>query len=302
MIIRLIRGIGRHIRDAFRNFFRNFILSVTALASINVALLVVSISVLIGVNFDAFVKGVEDELKIVMLVKNEVVDSDIETITSQLNEDSRTGEVVFSSKEEQLALVSEQMPKIKEIAEQYQGEENPLYRVFYIKLESSNQIVEFVDEYDKMDYVEAIKYGKEHIDKIIQMFHYARLITIIIIGSLLLVSLFIVSNTIRITIYTRKEQVDIMKLVGASNYHIRMPYIYEGILIGLFGSIIPILITIFGYRYAYDNYHDNTYLKSFLNIVKPEPVTFYIAFGLLVVGVFVGMVGSAISIRKFIRK
>ncbi len=302
MIVRLFRGVGRHIRDAFRNFYRNFMLSITALASINVALLVVSLSILIGINFDAFVNGVEEELKIVMLVKNETPEGNLDSIRQELEADERTTEVVYSSKDEQLKLVAEQMPKIKEIASQYEGAENPLFRVFYIKVKESEQIASFVEEYTDADYVESIKYGKEHIDKIIQMFYYSRIITIVIIGSLLLVSLFIVSNTIRITIYTRKEQVDIMKLVGASNYHIRMPYIYEGVLIGLFGSILPILITIFGYKYAYDNYHDNAYLKSFLDIVEPDPITYYIAGGLLVMGVFVGMFGSAISIRKFVRK
>ncbi len=302
MIIRIFRGIGRHIRDAIRNFYRNFMLSVTALASINVALLVVSISILVGINFNSFVEGVEEELKIVMLIKNEVADSEIDSIQSELESDKRTNEVIFSSKDEQLSLVATQMPKIKEIASQYEGEENPLFRVFYVKVNDSNDISKFVEDYSDSSYVESIKYGKEHIDKIIQMFYYSRIITVVIICSLLLVSLFIVSNTIRITIYTRKEQVDIMKLVGASNYHIRMPYIYEGILIGFFGSVIPILITVFGYKYAYDNYHDNAYLKSFLEIVEPAPFTYYIAGGLLVMGVFVGMFGSAISIRKFIRK
>lgn len=302
MIIRFFRGIGRHIRDAFRNFFRNFVLSITALASINVALIVVSISILIGINFDSFISSSEQDLKVVMLISNDIAEESIGTIEAEITSDERVKSVEYSSKEEQLEMVKTEMPEIEEIASQYEGEENPLNRVFYIKINDAGEIAEFVDEYAIKDYVEDIKYGKEYIDRIVDLFYYSRIVTIVIIGSLLLVALFIVSNTIRITIYTRREQVDIMKLVGASNYHIRMPYIYEGMLIGFFGSIVPIIITIFGYQYAYDKYHDADVVKTFLNVVEPTPIVYYIAGGLLAMGIVVGMFGSAISIRKFIRK
>ncbi len=302
MIVRFIRGIGRHIRDAFKSFFRNFGLSLSALASINVTLIVVSASILIGLNFDSFATSVESEVKIKAYVMESYDDSEMTTIESELKEDERIISIEYSSKQDELEMLKEQMPSIEEIASQYEGEENPLSRAFYVQVDEAKNIADVVEDMEGTGYFDEVQYGKEYIDKVVQLFYFARVIVLILIGCLLLVTVFIISNTLRITIYTRSTEIQIMKLIGASNYHIRMPYIYEGILIGLFGSCVPVLITIFGYKYFYDEYADSEIVKAFIDLVEPEPFTYYIAAGLLIIGVVVGVFGSAISVRRHIRK
>ncbi len=302
MITRYIIGIGRHMRDAFRNFFRNFGLSLSALASINVTLIVVSIAVLLSVNFDSFATEVENDVEIVAFIDESVLDSEIPTIKSELEKMKQVASVKYSTKEEEMAILTEKMSGLEAIAEQYQGDENPLYRTFYIRATDVREINGLVKEMEKTSNYVEIKYGADVVEKIVSLLYYARLIALVVIGLLLLVTAFIIFNTIRITIYTRSTQVEIMKLIGASNYHITMPYVYEGILIGVFGSILPIVLTVVGYDYFYKEYADNQFIKSFFTLTEPFPTTLYIALGMLVVGVFVGVFGSTLSIRKFVRR
>ncbi len=302
MIFRFFIGIGRHIRDAFRNFFRNFGLSLSALASINVTLIVVSFSILLGANFDQFASRIENDVTIVAQINNEVSDEEVAALESDLNRDKRVESIEFSSKDDELNLIIESMDGMDQIAEQYRGEENPLFRVFYIKAIDVEEIKGLVKDMEASGVYFQVNYSSEVVDKVVNLFYYARVIAVIIIMLLLLVTVFIIFNTIRITIHTRSVQVEIMKLIGASNYHITMPYIYEGVLIGLFGSLVPILITTFGYKYFYDEYANSSFIKSYITLVDPYPLVIYIGAGLLAVGIFVGVIGSAFSIRRFVRK
>ncbi|MFV0425072.1 MAG: permease-like cell division protein FtsX, partial [Bacilli bacterium] len=235
-------------------------------------------------------------------INKDLTDDEITVIYENLLKDNRIDSVEYSTKEEELALVVDKMDDIKKIADQYEGEENPLFDVFYIKANDVNELEALTRDMMATGNYDDVKYGSSVVDKIIKLFDYGRILALVIIALLLLVTIFIIYNTIRITIYTRSVQVDIMKLIGASNYHITMPYIYEGILIGLFGSILPILITIFGYQYFYEEYADNQFITTFFDLADPYPLTFMIGGGILAVGIIVGVFGSALSIRRFVRR
>lgn len=302
MISRFFIGIGRHIRDAFRNFFRNFGLSLSALASINVTLIVVSLAILLGYNFNSFTSKVESDVEVIAYIVDDLSDKEVKSIEKDLKNDERVQSITFSSKEEELAKVVDTLDGFGNIAGQYEGEENPLHRVFYLKAKDVDDIPKLTEEMKATNNYIDVKYGASVVEKVTKLFDFARILTMIIIALLLLVTVFIIYNTIRITIYTRSVQVEIMKLIGASNYHIVMPYIYEGILIGVFGSILPILITTAGYNFFYREYADNQFIKTYFELANPYPIVYFIAAGILIVGVVVGVFGSALSIRRFVRK
>lgn len=302
MISRFMIGIGRHVRDAFRNFFRNFGLSLSALASISVTLIVVSFAILLGYNFNSFTAKVESDVEVIAYINDDISDKEVKKIEDKLVSDKRVESVKFSSKEQELKNVVSELDGFGDIASQYEGEENPLHRVFYLKAKNVDEIKKLTEEMKASGNYVDVKYGASVVDKVTKLFDVARILTVIVIGLLLLVTVFIIYNTIRITIYTRSVQVEIMKLIGASDYHIVMPYIYEGILIGVFGSILPILITTIGYSYFYREYADNQFIKTYFEMAHPFPIIYLIAGGILAVGVVVGVFGSALSIRRFVRK
>ncbi len=302
MITKLFRGFKRHIRDACKNFFRNITLSLSALAAINVTLIVVSFSILIGLNFELFSSDVEDNAEIIAFVQKDYVDSDIEYLTNEISSNPYVKEVVFSSKDEQLKITGEELGNFSSIASQFEGEENPLLHVYYIKVTD----IEYIDDVkvflEETNSFVMVSYGEEIVNQVISLFNAARIVVVIIIASLILVTVFIIYNTIRITLYSRSSEVEIMKLIGGSNYHIRAPFIYEGILIGIFGSIIPILVTTFGYKYLFENFNLRQSLEVNIDLINPDPIVYQLSGALLLCGVVVGCLGSILSVRSFLKK
>jgi cell division transport system permease protein len=124
------------------------------------------------------------------------------------------------------------------------------------------------------------------------------LIAIVIL--FVIVTAFLIANTIKLTIFSRRKEIEIMRLVGASNSNIRLPFIIEGLFIGIFGAIIPILLSIYGYDSLYNFFGGRIY-NSFLQLVNPQPFVYIISLILLGIGIFVGMIGSARAVRKYLK-
>ena len=124
--------------------------------------------------------------------------------------------------------------------------------------------------------------------------------TIVIVIALVLVTAFLISNTIKLTIYSRKNEIEIMRLVGASNIAIKLPFIFEGFILGVLGSVVPILATIYGYNFLYDKL-DGHVVSNMIMLVEPFNFVFYVALILLAVGSIVGMFGSYRAVRKYLK-
>ena len=124
--------------------------------------------------------------------------------------------------------------------------------------------------------------------------------TIFIVVALILVTAFLISNTIKLTIFSRKSEIEIMRLVGASNTAIKLPFIFEGFILGILGSIIPIILTIYGYNLLYDKLGGHVF-SNIIVLVKPFNFVFYVALILLAVGSVVGMFGSYRAVRKYLK-
>lgn len=118
--------------------------------------------------------------------------------------------------------------------------------------------------------------------------------------ALIVVTAFLISNTIKITIFSRKREIEIMRLVGASNLNIKIPFLFEGLFLGIFGSIIPILGTIYGYTALYNNFNGQLF-SPFIQLLKPEPFIYIISAILLGIGILVGMFGSSRAVKKHLK-
>ena len=118
--------------------------------------------------------------------------------------------------------------------------------------------------------------------------------------ALILVTAFLIANTIKITIMSRKREIEIMRLVGASNFSIKTPFIVEGMILGLFGSIVPIIISTYGYL-AFYNHFDGYLFSELIQLIKPEPFIYQVSLSVIVIGIIVGMIGSASAVRKYLK-
>ena len=151
-----------------------------------------------------------------------------------------------------------------------------------------------------MDKVAVVRYGEGMVDKMVKAFSSVEKITYGIVIALILVTIFLIVNTIKLTISARRREIGIMRLVGASNLTIKIPFIIEGMILGIFGSIVPILITMYGYLAFYQ--HFNGYLYSeLIQLIKPEPFIYEVSAIVIAIGILVGMIGSASAVRRYLK-
>ena len=132
------------------------------------------------------------------------------------------------------------------------------------------------------------------------MFNVIRNVCLLIVATLIVVTAFLISNTIKITIYSRRKEIGIMRLVGASNINIKIPFVLEGLFLGMLGSIIPILVTVYGYAAIYDK-TGGVLFSQIIRLVEPLPFVFFVSAILLAIGMLVGMTGSLLAVRKHLK-
>ncbi len=296
--MKMFRYLKRGLRDSFKSVFRNFSLSVAAVACSTITLILVAVSIIVSYNVDSITKTLESELTIVVYLKKDVPDEQIENLKSSFVKMKNVEEVEFKDNDEWKL-------EMKEYSETYSTtldylEENPLLDSFIVKVKDVNYLKETTDAIREFEYVESANYGEGMAENLISAFGVIEKVTIFIVLALVFVTAFLISNTIKLTIFSRRNEIEIMRLVGTSNSTIKLPFVFEGFILGFLGSIIPILITIYGYVLLYD--HFNGYILSpIITLVKPFNFVIYVSVILLVIGCVIGMIGSYRAVRKYLK-
>ena len=177
---------------------------------------------------------------------------------------------------------------------------NPLLDSIVVKVKDIKSLSYVASSIRNMDGVKSAKYGEDTVDKMILMFDVVSKVTIIIVLALILVTAFLISNTIKLTIFSRRNEIEIMRLVGASNFAIRQPFIIEGFILGVIGAIIPIIITVYGYILFYEHF-DGYLFSHVIELIKPSNLVWFVSIILVIVGGVVGMFGSNRAVRKYLK-
>ncbi len=299
--MKVLRILGRNIRDSFKSVFRNFSLSLASIACIIITLIVVSIAMILSFNVNNFTKAVEKDMTIVAFLNRDVTLDQIEAIKDEINIINYIESFAF---EDKMTIAEEMMtesPDFESILGKYeQREDNPLLDAFKIKVTDINQIEEVANNISKIDGVYNVKYGEGMVEQLVSVFDIVKKISYGVVIALIIVTAFLISNTIKITIFSRKREIEIMRLVGASNINIKIPFILEGLFLGLIGSIIPVLATIFGYEALYSTFNGQV-VSPFIQLIVPLPFTYILSLILIVIGVLVGMFGSWRAVKKYLK-
>jgi len=298
--VKVIRIISRSVRDSIKSVFRNFSLSIASISCITITLIVVAISMVLSYNVNNFTSIIEKNVTIVVFLDNGVEDFDNikEQILSIENVDKKSVEFI-----DKMAIADDMMESsdvLKSVMEDYTREDSPLQDTFQLKVNDIENISDTADQISEIEGVDLVKYGEEMVEKLVQVFDVIRKGCIYIVVALIIVTAFLIGNTIKITIFSRKKEIEIMRLVGASNINIKIPFILEGLLLGLLGSIIPVIITIFGYNDLY-NHFGGVIFSKFIKLVKPDPFVYLVCGVLIGIGMIVGMLGSARAVRKYLK-
>lgn len=296
--MKAIRILNRSIRDAFKSVFRNFSLSIASITCIAITLVLVAVSLVLSANVNQFTKDIENELSIVVYLKSDVDESKRTDIENSIKDMSSYQSLVLKSKDEWKKEMQESLGGLNTILDDM--EENPLLDSILVKVKNVNDLKATTKAISELDGVESASYGKDSVDQMIGIFKIVEKAGIVIVVALVLVTSFLISNTIKLTIYSRRHEIEIMRLVGTSNSAIKLPFEFEGLFLGIIGSIIPILLSIYGYIIAYD-YFDGYIFSHMIQLVNPSQLLLTIAITLVIVGGLVGMLGSWHAVRKYLK-
>lgn len=296
--MRAIRIFLRSIRDAFKSIGRNFSLSMASILCVTITLIIVSVSIVLAYNINNATKDIEEEMSIIVYLKENVSDNDIDNIKADIKSIDGVKNINYLSKEAAKQEMIDYGGAFSVILNYLDA--NPLLDSFTIYVDDVKEISNIANEIKKIDKIETIKYGEGMVEEIVKAFDIIQKITIGIVIALVLVTIFLIGNTIKLTIYSRKSEIEIMRLVGASNTTIKIPFLIEGLIIGVLGSIIPICITIYGYVILYNTLKGHLFTEM-LMLVKPYNFVFQVSGFLLLIGSIVGMYGSLNAVRKYLK-
>lgn len=296
--MRAFRIFFRSIRDALKSVVRNFSLSFASIMCTTITLILVAVAVVAAANVNNATKLIEDELTIVTYLKKDVTEEQIENIKSEISSYKNIEEVTFKSKDEWKLEMSEYDDSFKTVLNYL--DENPLMDSFVLKVNDVKKLSETSEYIKAINGVDTVKYGEGMVEQVISVFDIVQKIVVVVVIALVVVTSFLISNTIKLTIFSRRNEIEIMRLVGASNITIKLPFLFEGFIIGLIGSIIPVCITIYGYVILYSRMHGKLF-SNMIMLIKPYPFVFWVSIIVIAIGALVGMYGSIKAVRKYLK-
>ena len=305
--MKLFRMLGRSIRDAIKSVIRNFSLSLASISCITITLIIVAVAIMASYNVQNFTKAIEKDMTIVVFLNNEVneedikeVEDEIKDVEKEIDDIANVEKHTFQSKQEVKKQMQEESAVFNTVLENWEDDESPLKDTIQVKVKNVEKISNTAEKIEKIKNVSVVRYGSGMVDKMVSAFTQVEKITYGIVVALILVTVFLIINTIKLTISARKREISIMRLVGASNFTIKTPFIIEGMILGLFGSVVPILITTYGYLAFYKHFDGHLY-SQLIQLIKPEPFMYQASLIVLAIGILVGMIGSASAVRKYLK-
>ena len=293
-----MRILTRNFRDGIRSVFRNFSLSIASITCITITLVLVAIAMVISANVDHFTKRLEETLTIVVYLKEDVTEEERNIIEEKIKGLNNYESLIYKSKDD---WKQEMIDSSEELGTTLSYlDTNPLLDSITVKVTDIKSLSYAAEAIRNMEGVKSAKYGEDSVDKLVFIFDVVEKAMVVIVCALILVTAFLISNTIKLTIFSRRNEIEIKRLVGTSNFAIRQPYIIEGFILGIIGSIIPIIITIYGYILIYDHF-DGYLFSHIVELIKPMNLVWFVSIILMVVGGLVGMFGSSRAVRKYLK-
>ncbi len=290
------RTLARHFRESLKSLGRNGWMTFASVSAVTVTLLLVGVFVLIMMNLNKVAEDLENDVEIKSFVSLEADEATVTQMETAIKGMTGVESVVYSTKEAELQDLVLDFGDEFSLFEQ----SNPLLDVFYVKATEPQQTENVAKEISQLEGIEEVKYGEGKIEKLFTFLNTGRNVGLVLILALLFTAMFLISNTIRITIVARRHEIEIMKLVGATNWFVRIPFILEGMWLGLLGSIIPIGLVVALY-YNITEFAEPKLSGEMIQLLDFAPFIYQVSALILLMGVFIGVWGSFMSIRKFLR-
>ena len=296
-----LRTIRRYFRDAAKSVVRNFPLSLASISCITITLIVVAVSIVISYNVENFAESIRKDVTVVVFLDNDTTEEEVDEIEKKLKTMDNVASIEFKTKQEAAEEAKEGNEIFETVVDGWTEDTNPLLDSFMLKVKNVERIKETVNNIKKIDKVNTINYGEDIVDQLVTVFKVIEKVCIGAVVALVVVTAFLIANTIKLAIFARRTEIEIMRLVGASNISIKVPFIIEGLFLGAIGSIIPIIVTIYGYITLYDYFGGKLFSSSLAKLIEPNPFVYLTSLLLLGIGMLVGMFGSWRAVKKYLK-
>lgn len=293
------RNVARHIREGIKNVFRNGWMSFASIAAVTVTLILVGAFLALMLNLNQMAENIEEDVEISVHIDRTADEADIQELGKEIEGINKVNTVVFSSKEEELKKLIDSMGDEGRSWELFE-QDNPLSHAFIVHAKTPKDTSSIADEIETFDHVDEVIYGQDVVERLFQFNKYARTVGVVLIIGLVFTAIFLISNTIKLTIMARSREIGIMKLVGATNGFIRWPFFIEGMLLGILGSIVPIGVIIGGYYYLETRLSHYITFK-FVDLLPFNPFAWQLSLLIISIGALIGIWGSVMSVRKFLK-
>ena len=299
-LISCIKNLPKHFKESLVNLWRNGAMSFSSIFAVTITLLLIGVISVLALNVQDISANIEDGVRIYVKLERSIDENAEKEVGNQIKKLKGVESVTYSSKDEELKkLIDKQGKDGKELFESYR-EDNPLGSAYEVEAKDPTKLASLAKKIQDIPNVNSVNYGGDSTQSMVTTLNTIQKAGSVFIVGLVIVALFMISNTIKITITARSTEISIMRMVGASNWYIRIPFMLEGMLIGLFGAIIPILVLVYGYGALY-NYTGGSLMSSMLVLKAPMPFIRDFSFILAGLGAGVGLIGSFVSMRRFLK-
>jgi len=296
-----IRTIKYIIKEGISNTYKNKLMTLASVSIVTASLIVFGVFLLFIINLNYNASTLKEQPEMRVFCEYELDSAQISQVEKELKQIQNIESVSLVTPKEAFEKFKETLGEDADVLEGF--DESLVAASFIIKLVDPDKSSDTIEEIEKINGVRKVSYSKEVVEFVSKLAHWVRMISGLLIVVLLIISMFIISNTIKLTVFARRREINIMKYIGATDWFIRWPFIVEGVIIGVVGSLIAFLLTRYGYNTVEVRFNGDlqSISRDFIRLVKTQDVSSRLIASYVLIGSVVGAVGSLISIRKYLR-
>ena len=285
------------IKETYKSIRRNGFMSFASISTVAVSLLVLGMFLMIFLNTNNLAQYLENQVQISVYMQDSATDKELASVKDKLTKMPGVVKVTQVNKQQALERFKKRLGDQEQLLNSL-GKENPFPNSFEVQVDNPDRIKVLTPQIGQLPKVETAKFGQEVVEHLFQLTKILRLGGIVLVVFLAMATLFIISNTIRLTVFARRKEVIIMKYVCATDWFIRWPCLLEGMTLGFFGAVVAFVLINSIYASLLDRIHATL---AFLPLLPTSPLLLYVDLFLLAAGTGIGALGSYISLRKFLR-
>lgn len=282
------------------NIWKNKMMAFASFCVMLVSLLLVGMSVLLYMNLNSMIGGVEDKNEVIVYMDEDTSDEELAEFQTQLEQIDNIGSISFYSKEQAFEDLKENMTDYEMLFDSLE-DDNPLIDSFRLRVEDISVISTTISEIGQLDHIYSVRAPMDFVNILTELQKIVSVVFVIVIAALVVISVIIVSNATKASVFMRREEIQIMKYVGATNSFIRIPFFVEGMITGLLAGCVALVITWFGYDSLVELLTGQTNILSVIgmgSIISFRSIAWKVVASYLLVGTFFGACGSMLSMRK----